>query len=90
MSTYSVSDDDIQDPTWTGFFGSQLRGAREHRCLSIEQAAQRAGMDPNRWQAIEGGKEATRFERSLLARGLGITDPDGMAPLIILCRSIFG
>lgn len=79
------------DPTpysWTGWFGRLVKGSREERGLSISQAAERAGMDAARWQQIEGGKEATGAERKLLARGLSITDPAGMVPLVILARGI--
>ena len=71
------------------FFGSLLEGTREHRGQSMEQAARRAGMDPDRWRAIEGGAQAARAERPLLARGLGMSEAD-LAPLILLCQGIRG
>ena len=53
---------------------------------SIEEAAWRAGMDPDQWRAIEAGERmATRAEMSLVARGVQMSGAD-LATLVIFCQ----
>jgi transcriptional regulator with XRE-family HTH domain len=41
--------------------GSTIRKAREAQGLSIEQAAAQAGIEPDRWQSFEIGRDEPSF-----------------------------
>jgi hypothetical protein len=74
---------------WTMLFGEAIRGFRRKNGRSIRQAARRAGMDPNLWDAIEAGELApTPSEVHQLARGLEMSDAD-LGPLVDCCQAMW-
>ncbi len=67
-------------------FGAGVQNGRQRSSQSIEEAAWRAGMDPDQWRAIEAGERmATRAEMSLVARGVQMSGAD-LATLVIFCQ----
>lgn len=74
---------------WTILFGDAIRGCRRKNGQSIRQAARRAGMDPNLWDAIEAGEQApTPGQVHQLARGLAMSDAD-LSPLVDCCQAMW-
>ena len=48
---------------WGALFGEEIQLRREERGLSVEQAAQRAGLRSEDWQAIEAGQVPESWEQ---------------------------
>ena len=68
----------FQDPdrfcrgVWGVLFGEEIQLRREERGLSVEEAAERAGLSPEVWQAIEAGQVPESWqELCAVAEGLG-------------------
>ena len=72
------------------FFGSLIQGAREQRCLSVEEIAPRAGMTVAEWEAMEAGKvPGTREQLMAIAEAFEV-EWIAMASLAIVCRQAWG
>jgi transcriptional regulator with XRE-family HTH domain len=71
-------------------FGSFIRFFRETHSRSVEEAARRARMTPERWQAAEDG-QVPRTGRQLKAMALA-TDVswEEMMRFVDLCRNAWG
>ena len=76
---------------WGRFFGKFIESGREKAGLSIEQAAELAGMEAGRWSAIEAGSwlPRTREQFRAMADALGI-EWALMTRIILLCRQAWG
>ena len=68
----------FQDPErfhrglWGVLFGEEIQLRREERSLSVEEAAERAGLSAADWQAVEDGQVPDSWERlCAVAEGLG-------------------
>lgn len=55
----------IQRQTWGRLFGGGIAEARRIAGLSIEQAAEAAGMEASEWRAVEEGQVPTDQDRLL-------------------------
>ncbi len=71
---------------WAGFLAHTVQHHRQARALSVEQAAQLAGMEASEWAAIEAGyvPQTTAQLRSM-AGTLEISY-DRLLNLVLLCR----
>jgi len=76
---------------WGRFFGKFIESGREKAGLSIEQAAELAGMEAERWSAIEAGSwlPRTREQFRVMADVLNI-EWALMTRIILLCRQAWG
>lgn len=76
---------------WSRFFGQFIESGREQAGLSVEQAAVLAGMETERWSAIEAGAwlPTTRQQFHLIAMALDI-DWATMTRIILMCRQAWG
>jgi transcriptional regulator with XRE-family HTH domain len=76
----------IRRQAWGGLLGGGIEEARELAGLSIEQAAEAAGMEASEWRAIEAGHAPDDQDR-LLAMADAIDVPhDQMALYAFLCQ----
>ena len=76
---------------WGRFFGKFIESGREKAGLSIEQAAELAGMEAGRWSAIEAGSwlPRTREQFRVMADVLNI-EWALMTRIILMCRQAWG
>jgi len=59
---------------WGTLFGEHIQGIREEKGLSLEEAALRAGMTVEQWEAVEAGQVPETWEQvCAMAEGLGET-----------------
>jgi DNA-binding XRE family transcriptional regulator len=57
---------------WGALFGEEIQLRREERGISIEDAAERAGLSIENWQDLEAGQVPESWEQlCALAKGLG-------------------
>ena len=71
---------------WAGIFAQAVRHNRQARGLSLEQAAQLAGMEASEWAAIEAGAvPQTTAQLQSIAGTLEI-GYDRLLNLVLLCR----
>jgi transcriptional regulator with XRE-family HTH domain len=71
---------------WAGIFAKAIRHNRQARGLSVEDAAQLAGMEASEWAAIEAGSvPQTTAQLHALAGTLEI-GYDRLLNLVLLCR----
>jgi DNA-binding XRE family transcriptional regulator len=68
----------LQDPecfhrgVWGALFGEEIQLRREERGLSIEDAAERAGLSVEKWQDMEAGQVPESWQQlCAVAEGLG-------------------
>ena len=76
---------------WARMFGQFIQSGREKAGLSIEQAAELAGMSAEDWAGLEVGTwlPATRRQFRALSGTLDI-DWDTMTRIILMCRQAWG
>ena len=74
----SLTSSFFQDPerfrrgVWGMLFGEEIQLRREERGLSVEEAAERAGLSAAAWQDIEAGQAPESWEQlCAVAEGLG-------------------
>ena len=69
---------------WGVLFGEEIQFRRQERRLSMEEAAERAGISVEEWQAVEAGQVPESWEQ-LCAVGEGLGEKRViMASLVIL------
>jgi len=72
--------------SWAGIFAKAIEHNRQARGLSLEEAAQLAGMEVSQWAAIEAGSvPQTTAQLHALAGTLEI-GYDRLLNLVLLCR----
>ena len=72
--------------SWAGIFAKAIEHNRQARGLSLEEAAQLAGMEVSQWAAIEAGSvPQTTAQLHALAGTLEI-GYDRLFNLVLLCR----
>jgi hypothetical protein len=76
---------------WARFFGQFMQSARDKVGLSVENAAELAGMDARNWLAMESGAwlPATRQQLQFIAAALDI-DWAAMTRIVAMCRQAWG
>lgn len=76
---------------WARMFGQFIQSAREKAGLSVENAAELAGLDPRNWLATESGAwlPTTRQQLQFMAAALDIDWP-AMARIVALCGQAWG
>ncbi len=92
LAFLSSSDDSSYfQGVWARVFGHFINSAREKAGLSIENAAELAGMDPRNWLATESGSwlPTTKQQLQLMAAAVDIDWPI-MVRIITMCRSAWG
>ena len=71
---------------WANIFAGGIRQARQACKLSVEQAAEVAGMETSEWAAIEAGQvPPTTIQLHSMAGTLEISY-DRLSNLVLLCR----
>ena len=87
----SNNDNDCFQGVWARVFGHFIQSAREKAGLSVENAAELAGMDARNWLATESGAwlPTTRQQLQFMAAALDIDWPT-MVRIITLCRTAWG
>jgi transcriptional regulator with XRE-family HTH domain len=90
-SLLSTSDNTYFQGVWSRMFGAFIESARRKAGLSVDQAAALAGMDAQRWSAIEAGAwlPTTRQQLHLIAAALDL-DWATMAQIVLMCRQAWG
>ena len=77
---------DLRRDFWSRMFGEGIQAAREGAGLSIEKAAQLAGMEFSEWAAIEEGHVPEDLNRlHAMADAMGIRY-ERIATMALLCR----
>lgn len=76
---------------WARMFGAFTASGREKAGLSVEQAAILAGMEAQRWTALEAGDwlPSTREQFHRIAVALDI-EWSTMARIVLMCRGAWG
>ena len=87
----ATSDANYFQGVWSRMFGSFMQSAREKAGLSVENAAELAGMDARNWLAMETGVwlPATRQQLQLISAALDI-DWATMTKIVAMCRQAWG
>ncbi len=87
----TTTDNEYFRGAWRRFFGKFIESGREKAGLSIEQAADLAGMSTAEWTAIEAGASlpATRQQLQSIADALHI-EWALMTRIVLLCRQAWG
>lgn len=87
----SSEDSQYFQGAWSRFFGTFIESGREKAGLSVEQAAELAGMEAERWTALEAGAwlPTTREQCHRIAVALDI-DWVTMTKIVLLCRQAWG
>ena len=62
----------LRKQVWAECFGMLIARARERSGRSVEDASQRAGLDPAYWQQIEAGSVPDWAELQRVADGIGV------------------
>jgi len=74
----------LQQGVWGALFGEEIQLRRQERGLSIEDAAERAGLSIEEWQDMEAGQVPESWQQlCAVAKGLGEKRVE-MASLVIL------
>ncbi len=96
MGTYftplpTTTDNDYFQGAWSRFFGRFIESGRDKAGLSVEQAADLAGMSTAEWTAIEAGASlpATRQQLRSIADALNI-EWITMTKIVLMCRQAWG
>lgn len=87
----AAADADYFQGFWSRMFGQFIQSGREKAGLSIEQAAELAGMSAEDWAGIEVGTwlPTTRQQFRSMAAALGL-EWATMASIILMCRQAWG
>jgi len=87
----STAENQYFEGVWARMFGAFTASGREKAGLSVEQAAIPAGIEAQRWTALEAGDwlPATREQCHRIAAALDI-DWATMTRLILMCRQPWG
>jgi transcriptional regulator with XRE-family HTH domain len=75
----------IRRQTWGRMFGWGIAQARNNAGLSIEQAAEAAGIEAAEWRAVEGGQVPTDQDRLLAIAEAVHFRQDQIALWVLMC-----
>ena len=87
----STDDNNYFQGVWARVFGRFIQSAREKAGLSVENAAELAGMDPRNWLATESGAwlPTTKQQLQFMAAAVDIDWPT-MTRIVTMCRQAWG
>jgi len=71
---------------WAGIFAKAIQHNRQARGLSVEEAAQLAGMEVSEWAAIEAGSVPQTTDQLRSIAGTLEISYDRLLNLVLLCR----
>ena len=74
----------LRKQIWGKQFGMMIQGGREKSGRSVEEAARRAAMEPECWQAMEMGKVPAWTELRPIAYAIDVP-LNAMCSLVYLC-----
>ena len=85
------ADEQYFQGVWSRIFGAFMQSGREKAGLSVENAAELAGMDPRNWLAMETGAwlPTTRQQFQFIAAALDIDWPT-MTRIVAMCSQAWG
>ena len=86
-----TADNEYFQGVWARMFGQFIQSGREKAGLSVDRAAELAGMEAERWSAIEAGASlpTTRRQFHRIAAALDV-DWDTMASIVLMCSQAWG
>ncbi len=87
----STDDNQYFQELWARVFGRFIQSAREKAGLSVENAAELAGMDHRNWRATESGSwlPTTKQQLQFMAAAVDIDWPT-MTRVVTMCREAWG
>ena len=75
---------------WSEIFAYTIRQERQDVGLSVENAAQLAGMETSEWTAIEAGHVPTRMDQLRSMAGVLEVRYDRLLMVVLYCRDAWG
>ena len=87
----STTENKYFEGVWARMFGSFMASGRDKAGLTVEQASALAGMEAERWSAMEAGDclPETRQQFQLVAAALDI-EWSLMVSIVMMCRGAWG